>query len=76
MLMTKRQRLVGMLFIAHAVTLLVVAALYFAEARMRMPYDPFLLAGAAAGCSAFVTLMQKLYRLILEKLEDRALKAR
>jgi hypothetical protein len=74
MLMTKRQRLIGMLFAAHAVTLLVVAALYFAEARMRMPYDPFLLASAAAGCSAFVALMQKLYHLILEKLDERDVK--
>jgi hypothetical protein len=61
MLMTKRQRWVGFLLAAHAVTLITVAALYFAEARMRMPYDPFLITAFAAGCSAAYVLMQKSY---------------
>lgn len=68
MFATKRQRLVGMLFAAHAITLIVVAALYFAEARMRMPYDPFLITGAAAGLSAVYALVQKVHRRALEYL--------
>jgi hypothetical protein len=61
MLMAKRHRLLGFLLAAHAFTLIVVAALYFAEARMRMPYDPFLITAFAAGCSAAYGLMRKSY---------------
>lgn len=68
MLVTRRQRVVGFLFAAHGITLVVVAALYFAEARMRMPYDPFLITAAAAGCSTIYLLVQKVHRIVLERL--------
>lgn len=68
MLATKRRRVVGLLFAAHAVTLIVVAALYFAEARMRMPYDPFVIVAAVAGGSATYTLVQRGSRRALERL--------
>jgi hypothetical protein len=71
MLMTKGQRLVGFLLAAHGVTLVVVAALYFAEARMRMPYDPFLITAFAAGCSAAYVMMQKSYRFARDVVQRR-----
>lgn len=67
MLVQKRNRLLGALILAHAVTLIVVAALYFAEARMRMPYDPFLLVSVAVGLVAVARLVRRLHVLIRER---------
>lgn len=71
MLVRRRHRLMGLLVLSHAVTLVIVAALYFAEARMRMPYDPFLITSAAAGCSTTYLLVRKVTRRLLEILGRR-----
>lgn len=67
MLVQKRHRLLGVLILAHGVTLIVVAALYFAEARMRMPYDPFLLTAVTVGGVTVFRLLGKLQSLVRER---------
>jgi hypothetical protein len=49
-----RRRVAGLVIIANLVTIPVVAAFYFAEARHRVPYDPFLLIAATVGFAAIV----------------------
>ncbi len=50
----RRHLAAAVAIVAQLVTLVVVAALYFAEARFRVPYDPFLLVLAVVGATALV----------------------
>jgi hypothetical protein len=47
-----RRRVAGIVVLANLATIVVVAAVYFAEARYRVPYDPFLIVAATVGVAA------------------------
>jgi hypothetical protein len=51
-----RRRVAGIVVIANLVTIVVVAACFYAEARYRVPYDPFLVIAATAGLASLVRL--------------------
>lgn len=69
MILRRRSRMEGMLMVAHGLTVVVVAALYFAEARMRMPYDPFIITAATVGVAWLFRSATLLRRMIVERLE-------
>jgi hypothetical protein len=56
-----RRKRAGMIVDANLFTIVFVAAFYYAEARYRVPYDPFLLIAAVCG---FATLLRFTGRLI------------
>ncbi|MBX3234032.1 MAG: hypothetical protein KIT84_33020 [Labilithrix sp.] len=67
MLVARRKRLVGIVVLANGLTVVVVAALYFAEARLRMPYDSFVIVGAAAGVSALIAIGKRVRSFVRER---------
>jgi uncharacterized membrane protein YfcA len=60
-----RRRSAALLIAAQLVTIVVAAAFYFAEARHRVPYDPFLV---IAGVSGGARIARRVYARLRPKL--------
>lgn len=58
----RRRGIVCWLVLANFVTVVVTAAFFYAEARYRVPYDPFLVIAATAGAAAVVRRQDRFRR--------------
>jgi hypothetical protein len=55
-------RIAGLVVAVQLASVVIVAALYFAEPRYRVPYDPFLLIAAVVGLGTIARRGMRLYR--------------
>lgn len=67
MLLARKTRLTALVIVANGLTVVTVAALYFAEARMRMPYDPFVITCATAGLANVIAIGRRVRSFVRER---------
>ena len=61
-LIVLRRRVEAIVLVANFLTAIITAALYYAEARYRVPYDPFLIIAAVVGFSGTARYLEQAWR--------------